>query len=652
MDGVGEADVAPGAVATPAVERSSLDKLLDLTAGGNNSVIRNMALVYMALAVGCRFILNLVCLLAVLVSGGVRSAAAQSHGIAMHGDPKYEAGFLHLDYVNPDAPKGGELQRAVTGTFDNLNPFIIKGVLARGHHLVFESLLKRTWDEPFSLYGLIAQSIEVPDDRSFVTFVLRPEARFHDGRPVTVDDVVFSWETLKEYGRPNHRLYYRQVQRIERPDARSIRFVFDTTSPDRELPLIMGLMPILSKSYYASVKFERTTLVSPVGSGPYRIDSVDAGRFITYRRDPEYWGRHLPINRGQYNFDRIRYDYYRDGDVMMEAFKAGEYDLRLEFSGKRWATAYDFPAVAGGRVKLERLQHGRPSGMSAFVFNTRREIFADRAVRHALAHAFDFAWVNKTLLHGAYIRTDSIFDNSELGSRGVPLGRERDLLEPFRQRLPREVFEEPYRPAAVDGGIRASLIAAQRLLVEAGWAVRNGSLQRAEDGLPMAFEILLVDPANEKIALSFARNLERLGVRVRVRTVDTSQYQYRLNAYDFDMTIYHWGMSLSPGNEQAFYWGTQAAGQEGTRNYPGIRDPVVDKLINLMTKARERTAFVDVVRAVDRVLLWGHYVVPLYHLKDDRIAYWDKFGRPEVTPLYGIVVDAWWKDPDKAKIKQ
>ena len=591
----------------------------------------------------------LVWLLAALVLGGTRSATAQSHGIAMHGDLKYQAGFDHLDYVNPNAPKGGELRRAVRGTFDSLNPFIIKGVRAHGHHLVFETLLKRTWDEPFSLYGLIAESIEVPDDRSSATFVLRPEARFHDGRPVTVDDVIFSWETLKEYGRPNHRLYYRQVQRTERPHARSVRFVFDTASPDRELPLILGLMPILSKSYYASVKFEQTTLVPPVGSGPYRVESVDAGRGIVYLRDPDYWGRHLPINRGQHNFDRIRYDYYRDGDVMMEAFRAGEYNLRLELSGKRWATAYDFPAVVEGRVKLERLPHGRPSGMSALVFNTRREIFTDRRVRHALAQAFDFASINKTLLYGAYIRTHSIFDNSELGSRGVPRGRERDLLELFRERLPREVFEEPYRPPAVDGGIRANLKAAQRLLAEAGWEVRNGSLQRAEDGLLLAFEILLVDPANEKIALSFARNLRRLGAQAKVRTVDTSQYQYRLNLYDFDMIMYRWGMSLSPGNEQAFYWGTQAAGQEGTRNYPGIRNPAVDELIDLMTEARDRDAFVDIVRAMDRVLLWGHYFVPLYHLKDDRVAYWDGFGRPEVTPLYGILVDTWWEDPDKKK---
>ena len=573
---------------------------------------------------------------------------AQSHGIAMHGMPKYGADLAHLDYVNPDAPKGGELRRAVTGTFDSLNPFIIKGVPVHGRHLVFESLLKRTWDEPFSLYGLIAESIEVPDDRSSITFVLRQGAHFHDGSPITPDDVIFSWETLKDQGRPNHRLYYRQVQRIERPDARSVRFIFDAANPDRELPLILGLMPILSKAYYTAVAFEETTLDPPLGSGPYRVESVDAGRSITYRRDPYYWGRDLTINRGQHNFDRIRFDYYRDGNVMMEAFKAGEYDLRQEYSAARWATEYDFPAVADGRVKLERLRHGRPSGMLAFVFNTRREIFADRAVRRALAHAFDFEWVNKTLLHGGYVRTRSIFDNSELGSRGVPEGLERDLLDPFRGGLPPELFESAYRPPAVDGGIRANLNAARGLLAEAGWVVRDGRLERAADGLPMAFEILLVHPENEKIALAFARNLERLGVEVRVRTVDTAQYQYRRNVYDFDMIIYHWDMSLSPGNEQAYYWTTAAAGQEATRNYPGVRDPLVDELIDRMTKARARETFVDIIRAMDRVLLWGDYFVPLYHLNDDRIAYWNKLGRPGVTPLYGLVVEAWWEDPEKA----
>ena len=585
-------------------------------------------------------------LLAVPLADG--KAGAQSHGIAMHGEPKYRLDFRHLDYVDPHAPKGGELRRAVTGTFDSLNPFLVKGVAARGLHLVFESLLKRTQDEPFSLYGLIAEAVAVPDDRSSITFTLRPEARFHDGEPITVDDVVFSWEILKKHGRPNHRLYYRQVRRVERPDARSVRFVFEFPSPDRELPLIMGLMPILSKSYYTAVTFEETTLDPPLGSGPYRVESVEAGRRIVYRRDPDYWGRDLPINRGQHNFDRIRFDYYRDGNVMMEAFRAGEYDLRREYSATRWAAAYDFSAVADGRVRLESLRHGRPSGMLAFVFNTRRKIFGDRAVRYALAHAFDFAWVNKVLLHGANVRTRSIFDNSDLASRGVPDGRERELLESFRQHLPAELFEKTFRPPAADGGLRANLRAARRLLKTAGWTVREGSLRRAADGLPMAFEILLAHPENEKIALAFARNLRRLGAEVKIRTVDAAQYQYRLNVYDFDMIVYRWRVSLSPGNEQAYYWGSAAAAQEGTRNYPGVRHFAVDELVDLTTKARRRDRFVEIVRAMDRVLLWGHYFVPMYHRNEDWIAYWNKFGRPATVPLYGVVLDAWWEDPDKA----
>ena len=580
--------------------------------------------------------------------GGAEAMAAPVHGIAMHGTPKYGPDFEHLDYVNPDAPKGGELRRAATGTFDNLNPFIIKGVVAHGRHLVFESLLKRTWDEPFSLYGLIAESIEVPDDRSSVAFTLRPEARFHDGSPITVDDVIFSWETLKEQGRPNHRLYYNKVRKIERPDVRTVRFLFDTETPDRELPLILGLMPIISKAYYSRVTFEQTTLTPPLGSGPYEIESVDAGRSIVYRRNPDYWGRDLPINRGQHNFDRIGYDYYRDDEVMMEAFRAGEYDLRQELSATRWATGYDFPAVDDGRVKLELLPHGRPSGMFAMVFNTRRPMFADRAVRYALSLAFDFEWINRNLLQGAYVRTNSIFDNSELGAQGLPEGGELALLEPHRDSLPSELFETAYHAPVVEGGLRKNLATARRLLNEAGWRVEDGSLRRTSDGLPLAFEILLVNPGNERIALNFTRNLERLGVEAKVRTVDTAQYQYRRNVYDFDMLIYRWGMSLSPGNEQAFYWGMEAADQEGTRNYPGIKDPAVDDLIAKMTEARERSDFVDVVRAMDRVLVWGHYMIPLYHLNDDRFAYWDKFGRPEFTPVYGAVLDAWWEEPGKA----
>ncbi len=589
----------------------------------------------------------------VLVAAGAPAASGETrpaHGVAMHGAPKYGADFTHLAYVDPSAPKGGELRLALTGTFDTLNPFIIKGVAAAGRHYVFESLLKRTWDEPFTLYGLIAESVEMPDDRSWVAFRLRPEARWHDGSPITVDDVIFSFETLKSNGRPNHRLYYGNVEKIERPDTRTVKFIFGADSDDRELPLIMGLMPIISKDYYTTVDFTKTTFEPPMGSGPYRVKSVDPGRGIVYRRADDYWGRNLPINRGQNNFDQIRYDYYRDSTVLMEAFKAGEYDLRRETSAAKWATAYDVPAVDDGRIRLEILPHERPAGMFAFVFNTRREIFRDRRVRQALAYAFDFEWVNKNLLHGAYARTTSYFANSELASEGLPSPEELELLEPFRDRLPQPVFTAEYRPPATDGSgdIRVNLSRAFELLAEAAWTVQDGKLVRETDGSPMAFEILLVRPANERIALHFARNLKRLGISVRVRTVDTAQYEFRRNTYDYDMIINPGRVTLSPGNEQAYYWGSRAADQEGTRNYAGIKDVVVDRLISYITAAQDRDALVHGVQALDRVLLWGHYIVPLYRLSADRVAYWDKFGHPAVTPTYGYVLEAWWFDPVKA----
>tara|TARA_B100001123_G_scaffold450951_1_gene625407 strand:- start:1491 stop:3341 length:1851 start_codon:yes stop_codon:yes gene_type:complete len=565
------------------------------------------------------------------------------HGIAMHGELKYDAKFPHLEYVNPRAPKGGELRRAASGTFDSLNPFIIKGVPAHGRNLMFESLLKRTSDEPFSLYGLIAKNIEVPDDRSSIAFTIRPEARFHDGRPITVNDVIFSWNTLKTYGKPNHRLYYRQVTSVDVTGSRTIRFSFDHRNPDRELPLIIGLMPILSEYHYKTRKFDSTTLNPPLGSGPYRIGHVDAGRAIIYDRDPDYWGAALPINLGQNNFDRIRFDYYRDANVMMEAFRAQEYNFRQEYSAARWANDYNFPAVANGKVRLEELGHGRPSGMLGLVFNTRREIFRDRSVRRALSLAFDFDQINKMFFYNAYVRTKSIWDNSDLASHGTPNGLELALLEPYKMQLPGEVFRMPYSPPKVAGGIRANLKAAQEILYESGWNVRNGTLIRVADKLPMAFEILLVQPENEKIALSFSRNLKRLGIKARIRTVDTAQYQYRRNTYDFDMIFNHWGMSLSPGNEQAFYWSTTAANQEATRNYPGVSDPVVDHLIHSITETRDPDRFVATIQAMDRVLLWGHYVIPLYHYNEDRVAYWANLARPKVTPLYGYVIETWWQ---------
>ncbi len=577
-----------------------------------------------------------------------RASAEPRHGVAMHGAPKYGPGFANLDYVNPGAPQGGELRLAVTGSFDSLHPFIIKGRAAAGRQYVFESLLKRVWDEAFSLYGLIAETVEMPGDRSWVEFKLRDSAHWADGTPITVDDVVFSMETLRDHGRPNHRLFYSKVASVERPGLRTVRFVFAADNDDRELPLIMGLMPILSKAYFEDVEFGATTLTPLMGSGPYRVASVDAGRSIVYERDANYWGRDLAVNRGQNNFDVVRYEYFRDANVLMEAFKAGEYDLRVEPSAQRWATGYDFPAVRDGNVALETLPNQRPSGMRGFVFNTRRDIFKDVAVREALGYAFDFEWTNENLLQGAYTRTVSYFDNSELASKGVPEGAELALLEAFRGQIAGAIFTAPFVLPATDGtgNLRDNLRAAQGLLRGAGWAVTDGKL--GADGAPMEFEILLVSPSDEKIALAYARNLERLGVTANVRTVDSAQYQSRRTDFDYDMIINRWGISLSPGNEQAFYWGSQAAGEVGSRNYMGVRDPVVDALIEKVTGAADRQGLVDAMRALDRVLLAGHYLIPLYHLKNDRVAYWDRLGHPSVTPVYGFVLETWWQDPAKA----
>lgn len=583
--------------------------------------------------------------LAVFLVGSVVTASAEPmHGIAMHGAPKYPAGFEHLDYVNPDAPKGGSLGRGLQGTFDSLNPYILKGTPAAGRHHVFESLLKRVWDEPFTLYGLIAETVETPDDRSWVEFTLRPEARFHDGTPITIDDVIFSHETLRDRGQANMQLFYRKVTRVERVGTRGVRFAFDPDQADRELSLLMGLMPILSKAYYATRPFDESTLEPPLGSGPYRVAAVDPGRRIRYERVADYWGKDLAVNRGQDNFDVVEYEYFRDGNVLFEAFKTGAFDFRAEGSATQWATAYDFPAVKDGRVKREEIANGRPAGMRALVFNTRRDLFADPRVREALGYAFDFEWINANLLHGAFERTTSFFANSDLAATGPPTPAELALLEPWRGQVPAAVFAAPQPLPRSDGtgNNRANLRTARQLLQDAGWVVRDGAMVRASDGTPFAFEILLVFPEDERIALTFVRNLERLGIKVSVRTVDTAQYEFRRQTYDYDMIVHTWRITLSPGNEQAHYWGTAAADQEGTRNYIGVKSAAVDAMIDQVTASRDRAQLVSAMRALDRVLLAGHYVIPLYHQRGDRLAYWDKFARPQTIPTYGFVLETWW----------
>ena len=571
------------------------------------------------------------------------------HGLSIHGDLKYGPGFKHFEYANPDAPKGGDVRLPAIGTFDNLNPFILKGVAAAGLGQLFDTLTVASADEPSSEYGLIAESVEVPADRSWVVFTLRPEARFHDGSPITADDVIWTFQTLKTKGHPFYRAYYAQIAKAEAQGPLKVKLTFGA-GENRELPVIAGQLPVLSKAYWSKRDFEKTTLEPPLGSGPYRVESVDAGRSLVYRRVKDYWGAKLPVRAGQNNFDTIRYDYYRDSTVALEAFKAGQYDFRQENSAKNWATAYAIPAFTQGLIKKEEIPNQVPTGMQAFVFNTRRSIFQDHRVRQALGYAFDFEWANKNLFYGAYTRTRSYFSNSELASSGLPGPEELKVLEPFRGRVPPEVFAKEYQPPVTDGSgdIRANLREALGLLKEAGWVVQGGKLANARTGEPMQFEILLDDPNFERITLPFVKNLERLGVTARVRTVDAAQYQKRVENFDFDMVVGGWGQSLSPGNEQTDFWNSERAGIAGSRNLAGVRDPVVDKLVELVISAPDRPSLVARTRALDRVLLWGFHGIPHYHIRTFRVAYWDKFERPRVSPKYALgFPDTWWVDAKK-----
>ena len=577
-------------------------------------------------------------------------AAAQDvyvgHGVAMHGDLKYGPDFSNFDYVNPDAPKGGEVRQFAIGSFDNLNPFILKGQSASGIGRIFETLMTQAEDEAFSQYGLIAETVEMPEDRSWVAFTLRAQARWHDGTPITVDDVIFSLEVLKTKGHPFYRAYYGDVVKAEKVAERKVKFTF-ADGTNRELPLILGELPILSKAYYESHDFEKTTLVSPLGSGPYRVESVDPGRSITYARLEDYWGADLPVRRGQDNFDTIRIDYYRDPTVAMEAFKAHEYDFRVENASKVWATAYVGAVFDDGRIVKEEISHGIPTGMQGFVFNTRRGKFADVRLRRALGYAFDYEWTNKNLFNGAYTRTKSYFSNSELASSGLPDEAELALLEPFRGQIPASVFDEVYEVPETDGSgnARRNLRQALKLLGQAGWTFADGKLISPATGRPLEIEFLIVSPLFERIIAPFIKNLEKLGVASKIRLVDSAQYQKRLEDFDFDMIVASIGQSISPGNEQSNYWTAAAADTPGSRNYAGINDPAVDSLVASLIAAPDRDALITAARALDRVLLSGYYVIPHWHIRSFRVAYWNKFKRPEIAPKYSLGFDGWWIDP-------
>ncbi len=570
-------------------------------------------------------------------------AAGPQHALALHGTPKYSVDFERLDYVNPDAPQGGTLRQAAIGTFDNFNPYIVKGIAAGGLSHVFESLTEKTLDEAFTEYALLAETIDVAEDRSTVTYILRSNALWHDGQPVTAQDVKWTFETLRDKGHPFYRSYYSGVDRVEVIDDKTAVF-FISDQSNRELPLIIGQMPVLPEHDWKDRDFSETTLQPPLGSGPYRITEFEVGRKVVYEKVKDWWGKDLPINKGRYNFQRIEIDYYRDATVALEALLSRQYDYRLENVAKQWHTAYDHPAVEAGELKKEIISHSLPSGMQAFVYNTRRAPFDDILVREALAYAFDFEWSNRKFAFDAYKRTDSYFENSELEAVGLPTEAEFDLLQRFKKQLPDRVFMKDYEPPKTDGSgqNRENLRQAMRLLREAGWTMQEGILTK--DGQAFEFEILTQSPMFERWIFPFIRNLKKLGITATLRTVDSAQYQSRFDNFDFDMTISVFGQSLSPGNEQYDYWGSEKAHVLGSRNLMGIKNPVVDALIGDIVSAETRDELVTATHALDRVLLWHHYVIPHWHINVFRLAYWDDLGRPDQSPPYGLpIASTWWK---------
>jgi peptide/nickel transport system substrate-binding protein len=599
----------------------------------------------------CRALRIAFCAALMLAATGAHRADA-ADAIAMHGAPAMPENFAAMPYVNPDAPKGGRLVEGVLGTFDSLNPFIVMGLPAqaiRGY--VVESLMARGYDEPFTLYGLLARSVDTDDARDTVTFHLDPAAHFSDGVPVTAADVVFSWKLLRDHGRPNLRAYYSKVAGADILDPHTVRFDL-TGSGDRELPLILGLMPVLPKHAVNVATFEQTTLRKPIGSGPYVVASVDTGRSIVYKRDPNYWGRALPINRGLWNFDQVRFDYYRDANAYFEAFKAGLYDVRSEEDPTRWQTGYDFPAVRDGRVVKESFADGLPKPATDFVFNTRRAVFADIRVRRAIALLFDFQWINRNFFYGLYKRSASFFDDSQLSAYRRPAGeRERALLAPFPGAVRPDVLDGTWSPPVTDGSgyDRAPLRRALALLQSAGYELAGTKLRNRANGRPLRFEILVNNRDDERVALAFSNNLARAGIDASVRMVDDVEYEQRLLSFDFDMIEYRWVQSLSPGNEQNFYFGSAAAAEEGSRNYMGVRSAAADAMIASLLHARDRTDFVAAVRALDRVLISGCYVVPLFYLPRQWVARRAFIEHPARTSLFGYLPATWWHRPERAR---
>ncbi|MBR0758037.1 ABC transporter substrate-binding protein [Bradyrhizobium jicamae] len=567
----------------------------------------------------------------------------------MHGAPALPADFAHMPYANPDAPKGGRLIWCQLGSFDSLNPLIVRGIAVQHiRNYVYESLMARGNDEPFTLYGLLAKSLETDDARSFVTFHIDPRARFADGHPVTAEDVLFSLTLLREKGRPYHRQYYSKVAKAEVLDPLTVRFDL-TGANDRELPLILGLMPVLPKHAINPETFEETTLTGPIGSGPYRVTAVRPGASVTLTRNPDYWGRDLPVNRGLYNFDEIRLDYYRESNGQFEAFKRGLCDFRVETEPLRWHDGYDFPAAASGAVIRDTIKTGMPQPSEFLVFNTRRPIFSDIRVRKALTLLFDFEWINRNYFFNLYGRSAGVFAGSELSAYTRSADeRELTLLKQAGAHIEPDVLDGSYRLPVSDGSgrDRTTLRAAIALMDEAGYDLEGTVMRSRATKAPFTFEILVTTRDQERIALAYQRDLKRAGIAVTVRAVDPVLFDQRRLGYEFDMIQNRWDQSLSPGNEQTFYWGSQSADTPGTRNYMGARDPAIDSLIRILLEARERAGFVSAVRSLDRALISGFYAIPVLNAPEQWIARWNRIERPKTTALAGYLPETWWQKAD------
>jgi microcin C transport system substrate-binding protein len=593
-------------------------------------------------------------LVAGVAAGTALEAAAEPrHGLSVFGDLKYPADFKHFDYVNADAPKGGKASQIGSGsvtTFDSFNMFIVKGDVAQGMELVYDSLMVRAHDEPDAVYSLVAETADVAPDKMSVTFKLRPEAKFADGSPVTADDVVFSFETIKAKGSPIYSMPIHDVAKAEAIDPHTVRYTFEG-SLVRDLPITVATLPVLSKAYYATREFSLTTLEPPLGSGPYKVGPFKAGTFVTYLRRDDYWAKDLPVNRGLYNFDEVRYEYYRDRTLELENLLAGNFDFREEFTSKDWATGYDKAPVKDGRVLLKTLPDERPSGAQGFFINTRREKFKDVRVREALGLAFDFEWSNRNLFFGLYTRTASFFENSDMKAMGLPSPEELALLDPFRDKLPPAVFGEAVSPPVTDGSgnNREQLRKAVKLLADAGWTQTPQGLRNANNE-PLSVEIMIDSPSFERIVGPYVKNLQLIGVAATMRRVDDAQYERRLKDFDFDLTTQRYALRLTPGIELKPYWGSQAAATQGSFNLAGIADPVVDALIEHIVTAKSRAELVTATRAVDRVLRAGHYWVPQWYKGAHNLAFWNKFAWPAVKPKYERgALETWWYDSEKAK---